>query len=154
MPVQVTFVCLGNICRSPMAEAVFQHLVEQAGLTDKISVDSCGTGGWHAGEPPHPGTRKVLENHAVPYLHQARQISQLDLTGADYLIAMDQDNLQDIRNLGPARGETALLLSYAPQLEIREVPDPYYTNRFEEVYQMVDAGCRGLLAHIRQKEDL
>jgi protein-tyrosine phosphatase len=154
MPVHVVFVCMGNICRSPMAEAVFQHMVRGAGLDSQITVDSCGTGGWHAGEPPHSGTRQVLEKNEIPYQHQARQIGQVDLGQSDYLIAMDGDNLGDIQRMGPTGAEVALLLSYAPELNIREVPDPYYTNRFDEVYQMVDSGCRGLLTHIRQKENL
>jgi protein-tyrosine phosphatase len=145
---------MGNICRSPMAEAVFQHIVQKAGLDTQVTVDSCGTGGWHAGEQPHPGTRRVLEKHNVPFHHQARQIDQSDLGTADYLVAMDADNLADIKRLGATSAEATLLLSYAPDISVREVPDPYYSDRFDEVYDLVDAGCHGLLAHIRQKENL
>jgi len=154
MPVRVVFVCMGNICRSPMAEAVFKKMVEEAGLDGQVSVDSCGTGGWHAGEQPHPGTRAVLDEHAVPYHHQARQITPADLAQADYLVAMDNENLSDIRRMGTTAAELALLMSYAPDATSREVPDPYYSNRFDEVYDLVRAGCRGLLAHIRREENL
>ena len=154
MPVHVIFVCMGNICRSPMAEAVFHKMVQDAGLDAHITVDSCGTGGWHAGEQPHPGTRAVLEQHAVPYHHQARQIVRDDLLRADYLVAMDSDNLSEIRRMGATSAEVALLMSYAPGADAHEVPDPYYSNRFDEVYDLVLAGCTGLLAHIRQEENL
>lgn len=154
MPINVTFVCLGNICRSPMAEAVFRHMVHQAGLESQITVSSSGTGSWHVGERAHPGTQRVLRDHDVPYDHTARRLSSTDLSTSNYLIAMDEENLEGIRRSGETRAEVGLLLSYAPHLGVQEVPDPYYTNRFEEVFRLVEAGCAGLLAHIRQKEGL
>jgi protein-tyrosine phosphatase len=154
MAVKVVFVCLGNICRSPMAEGVFKHLVKEAGLQDKIHVDSCGTGGWHIGEAPHVGTQKVLAKHGVDYQHQARQLHQVDFDEADYLIAMDSDNLRDIMRTGSSGAEVAKLLDFAKGIEEADVPDPYYTGRFDEVYELVLAGSKGLLAHIRQKEGI
>ncbi len=154
MTIKVVFVCLGNICRSPMAEGVFTHLVDEAGLSDHFQIDSCGTSRWHVGEPPHLGTQTVLREHGIQYQHRARRIEPSDLEEADYLIAMDSDNLADIQRMGEVRGELGLLLDYAPELQLHNVPDPYYTERFEEVYQLVEAGCRGLLAHIREKEGL
>lgn len=154
MPVKVVFVCMGNICRSPMAEAVFRHLVDQAGLSDRIMVDSCGTGGWHVGEPPHRGTQQVLAQHGIQYAHQARQLCAADLHDADYLIAMDSENLRGIRRIGHTNAELGLLLDYARGEETVEVPDPYNTGRFDEVYNLVLKGSRGLLAHIRQKHGL
>jgi low molecular weight protein-tyrosine phosphatase len=137
-----------------MAEAILQDMVRQAGLNDHITVDSCGMGAWHVGDSPHRGTRRVLEAHAIPYHHRARQIALDDLSTADYLIALDSDNLAGIQRLGDTAAEVALLLTYAPQLGLIDVPDPYYTDRFDETYELVEAGCRGLLNHIRDKEAL
>jgi protein-tyrosine phosphatase len=145
---------MGNICRSPMAEAVFRHLANEAGLSDQIMVDSCGTGGWHAGEPAHTGTQQVLHKHGIDFDHSARKLTHSDLADADYLIAMDIDNLNGIHRLGEPHGTTALLLSYAPHLNTREVPDPYYDGRFEEVYRLVEAGCKGLLDSLRSEHAL
>lgn len=152
--IQVTFVCLGNICRSPMAEGVFRHLVEQAGLSDRIAVDSCGTGSWHIGERPHQGTRKVLRQHGIDYDGRARQLATADFARADFLIAMDTENLQILRRRASTAAEIGLLLDYADGIHERDVPDPYYSGGFDRVYQLVEAGCRGLLAHIRNKEGI
>ena len=154
MAIHVTFVCLGNICRSPMAEAIFRHMVQQAGLDSQINASSCGTGSWHVGEQAHPGTRHVLRDHGIQCDHIARKLSPHDLSEASYLVAMDNENIEGIRLAGPTRAEVGLLLDYAPHVGIQEVPDPYYTNRFEEVFRLVEAGCAALLAHIREKEGL
>jgi len=154
MAIKVMLGCSGNICRSPMAEGVFRHLVREAGLGDKISADSTGTGGWHVGESPHPGTRRMLERHGIQYHHRARQLTQQDVRSADYLIAMDSSHLAHIRRMRPDGAEVGLLLDYAPEMYVEEVPDPYYDGNFEEVYELVEAGARGLLQHIRQKEGL
>ncbi len=155
-PIRVLFVCMGNICRSPMAEAVFRHQVGQAGLADRFVIDSAGTGGWHAGERPHRGTLAILAERGVdPGPQHARQLTTADFTGFDYLVAMDRENLRDIAAFrGGAGAEVRLLLDYAPGLSVREVPDPYYSGGFEYVYELVEAGCRGLLAHIREREGL
>ena len=87
---------MGNICRSPMAEAVFQHMVDQAGLSDRIDVDSAGTSRWHVGEPPHPGTQDILAKYHIPYDGRARQIVRSDLNDFDYVLAMDRENLSFI----------------------------------------------------------
>ena len=154
MPLRVVFVCLGNICRSPMAEAIFKDMVDNAGLADEIVVDSVGTGNWHVGERPHPGTQEVLRAHSISFDHRARQIQASDLQGADYLIAMDRSNLADIRRLGPTDAEVGLLLDYAEGVDETDVPDPYYSGGFDRVYRLVEAGCRGLLQHIREKEGI
>lgn len=154
MTVKVVFVCMGNICRSPMAEGVFAHLVKQAGLSHMIEVDSCGTGSWHIGESPHRGTQRMLAQAGIDYRHHARQLSHADLQEADYLIAMDSENLRAIQRFGRTDAKVGLLLDYAKGVEASDVPDPYYTDRFEEVYELVEAGCRGLLEHIRRTEGL
>lgn len=137
-----------------MAEGVFRRMVEQAGLSDQIEVDSCGTGAWHVGEAPHFGTQRTLARHGINYTHKARQICPADLAEADYLIAMDSENLASIKRFGSTGAEVRLLLDYAKNVETVDVPDPYYTQRFDEVYDLVVRGCQGLLDHIRQKHNL
>lgn len=155
MTVQVLFVCLGNICRSPMAEAVFQKMVNDAGLSDKIAVDSAGTGSWHVGETAHPGTRRILSQQGIPYDGRARQIQPEDLRDeSTYIIAMDQSNLNDLKRRYGQHPRTYRLLDFAGQDGERDVPDPYYTGNFETVYELVSDGCRGLLATIREQEGL
>ena len=155
--INVLFVCLGNICRSPMAEAVFKHLVEEEGLGDQFHIDSVGTAGYHVGEPAHRGTRRVLADHGINSTSISRQINRRDLETADYIIAMDSSNLSDLQyaSRGLATNDhLALLLDFAPGVSRQDVPDPYYSGNFEETYQLVDAGSRGLLAHIRKEQGL
>ncbi|MBZ0302197.1 MAG: low molecular weight phosphotyrosine protein phosphatase [Anaerolineae bacterium] len=168
--VKVLFVCLGNICRSPMAEAVLHHMIREAGLDDKIQVDSAGTEVWDPGEAAHPGTMQVLKAHHVPYVGRARQFDLSDLDTFDYILAMDRENLTQIMRLvnrgersshdklnrfydAPDRPEIALFLSYANRaglVERTEVSDPYYDGRFNNTYELVMAGCTALLAHLRK----
>ncbi len=156
MPVRVLMVCLGNICRSPMAEAVFQHMVDEAGLSDAITIDSAGTGSWHVGEKAHNGTRNILRKHNIPYDGRARQVTHADFDQFDYLLAMDGSNLSNLQRMQPDDNDAVItrLLDFAPDDGPRDVPDPYYDGRFEEVYQLVTAGAAGLLAHIRAEHDL
>lgn len=153
-PTRVLFVCMGNICRSPMAEAVFRHLVAEAGLAERFVIDSAGTGAWHVGEPPHPGTLAVLARNGVdPGPQRARQLAPPDFAGFDYVVAMDDENLAALRGLPREAGASvSLLLDHAPGAGAREVPDPYYSGGFDHVYGLVLAGCRGLLAQIRARE--
>lgn len=155
-PIRVLFVCMGNICRSPMAEAVFRHQVAEAGLADRFVIDSAGTGGWHVGEPPHHGTLAVLARHGIdPGNQRARQITRADFDRFDYIVAMDEENLADLRRLRrDGRAQISLLLEHTSETPYREVPDPYYTGGFDHVFDLVEAGCRGLLEHIRQREGI
>ena len=159
MSVNVLFVCLGNICRSPMAEAVFQQMVKTAGLEDKIKVDSAGTGSWHEGETAHPGTLRVLRQHGIVYEGRARQVRPQDFTDLNsYIIVMDQSNLDNVRRLHDNHPHVYRLLDFASQATQQsnglDVPDPYYTGNFATVYQLVEESCRNLLAAIRQWEGL
>lgn len=154
--INVLFVCLGNICRSPMAEGVFRQMVKEAGLEHAIAVDSAGTARYHIGETAHSGTLRTLRQHNIPYDGRARQLSTKDFTEFNYILAMDYSNLDDIEAKIP-RGSTAtikLFLDYAPNLPTREVPDPYYDGRFEEVYELVKAAGEGLLKAIRSEHNL
>ncbi len=172
--IRVLFVCAGNICRSPMADAVFQHLVREAGLAHQFKIDSAGTGSWNVGEKSHSGTLSILRKHNIPYDGRARQLDYDDLNNFDYILAMDRENLSHILRLvnrgersaqdkmerfyGSAnRPEVTLFLSYANQagtVNISEVPDPYYDGRYEVVYDLVTAGCAALLNAIRQKHEI
>jgi protein-tyrosine phosphatase len=156
--IRVLFVCTGNICRSPMAEAVFAHLVDQAGLADRFEIASAGTADWHAGESPHPGTLDVLRRHNIPAIvsKRAQTVDPGTLARTDYVIALDDGHLRDLRAdyRDETDGKVSRLLDYALETGTREVPDPYYTGRYEEVYNLVAAGANGLLKHIREERGL
>lgn len=148
--ISVLFVCLGNICRSPMAEAVMRSKISQRGLSDKISVDSAGTGDWHIGKTPHEGTRKILDDFRISYEGMiARQVESRDFSHFDYIVAMDDSNLSNLRKVpGGEEAEIVKLMDLLPNEKLREVPDPYFTGNFEEVYRLIDTGCDELLDRI------
>lgn len=151
-PVRVMFVCTGNICRSPMAEAVFQHLVKEAGLEQHFEIASSGTDGWHVGERPHRGTQAVLRAHNVD-LHpdkRAQRITGSDMQSYDYVLAMDSLNVSSLSRYGTV----PRLLEFAPPGSPQDVPDPYYDDNFEYVYNLIEASCRTLLQYIREQEGL
>ncbi len=147
MTTRVLFVCLGNICRSPTAEGVFTRIA--AG--QDIEVDSAGTASWHIGNPPD--SRAIAEAARKGYdlsPLRARQVNQNDFNVFDYIIAMDNSNLSNLERLAPKqpRARLALLLDYAPDLPVREVPDPYFEDNFPEVLDMIEQASHGLLREI------
>ena len=142
---KVLFVCLGNICRSPMAEAVFRKMVEDENLSDKIFIDSAATSSWEHGNPIHSGTQTKLKEQKIAFdLHKGSQkISSEDFYEFDKIIAMDESNLENLRKMAPegTRQKIAMLLEQG-------VPDPWFTGDFQETYQLVKMGCQRLLDEI------
>ncbi len=156
-PFRVLFVCLGNICRSPTAEGVMRALVAQAGLEDDFFIDSAGTGGWHVGSAPDRRATAAARARGLELEGQARQVGAEDFLEFDLLLAMDSVNASELRRLaaGPdERGKVRLLREFDPAAVAAgdlDVPDPYYgaEGGFDEVFELVQAACRGLLEQVR-----
>ena len=148
--IKVLFVCLGNICRSPMAEGIMRHLVAERGLSDQIALDSAGTSRYHIGEQPHPKTLHVLREHGIALQHAARQFIRADAQQFDLLVAMDMDNWSEMQAvLRGSEYKTHFLLDFIPDgPRGRSVPDPWYTGDYTGVYVMLDQACRGLIEHV------
>ena len=145
----VLFVCLGNICRSPLAEGVFRATVENAGLSDRFLIDSAGTGAWHAGDPPDPRSIEVAARHGIDLTAQrARQVTDRDFTQFDFILAMDSNNLSTLKSRTRKDHPGLRLFLNSPPTD---VPDPYYggDDGFERVYQMIDVGSRSLLTALK-----
>jgi protein-tyrosine phosphatase len=150
----VLFVCLGNICRSPTAHGVFAAMVERTGAGAQIRVDSAGTAAWHAGKAPDPRTTATARRRGVDLSAlRARQVTGADFESFDMILAMDSANLAALQALQPATypGHLGLLLDFAPAVGLRDVPDPYYGDGdgFERVYDLVEVACAGLLKHLQ-----
>jgi protein-tyrosine phosphatase len=154
---RVLFVCLGNICRSPTAEGVMRRLVREAGLENRIEIDSAGTGGWHVGAPPDERATAAARGRGITLNGAARTVAATDFDEWDLLVAMDRDNERELLHRAPdeeARAKVRLLRSFDAESVARgelEVPDPYYGGErgFDEVLDIVDAGCRALLDELR-----
>jgi len=138
-PIGVMFVCLGNICRSPLAHALFVHKARERGLADRFDVDSAGTAAYHTGKPPDPRTRAVLAKHGVKSVGAARQASPADFDRFDHILAMDRQNLRNLRAIAPSGLASRIRLALEPTSG-GEVPDPYYggVDGFGQVYAMLD----------------
>ena len=152
---KVLFVCFGNICRSPTAEGVFRHLLAQEAPELRVEVDSAGTAGYHIGHPPDLRSQRAAHARGIDLSGlRARQVTTEDFLRFDLILAMDQDNLEELEAMRPAesRAKVRLFLEYAPELGRTEVPDPYYGNArgFEEVLNLSEAASRGLIAALQK----
>jgi protein-tyrosine phosphatase len=151
---KILLVCLGNICRSPMAEGILRHMIRERGL-DWLT-DSAGTGHYHVGEQPDRRAMKAMKGHGIDISDlRARQLRATDLEAFDLLLAMDADNLRNIRQLAPSMALAAkarLIMDHAPAHPLREVPDPYFggDEGFEAVYHMLTTACVNLIDDVKR----
>lgn len=162
--IKILFVCLGNICRSPTAEGIFRHKLNQAGFRDgyleNIFVDSAGTGDWHVGGKPDRRARQTARKYGVDLDDlRGRQLTRQDFSDFDYILAMDRDNIHDMKALCPRnqQDKIRLLMDYAEDCPgISEIPDPYSggMDGFDRVYGIIEQGCDGFLKHILARHDL
>jgi len=157
--VSVLFVCMGNICRSPTAHGVFLDLVDKEGLSELITVDSAGTHAYHVQEPPdHRSQAAALKRDVDLSTLRARKAIEDDFYSFDYVLAMDESNYGDLSSIAPSehRDKLKLFLDYAPQLGVKEVPDPYYggKNGFEKVLDLIEVASQGLLDDLKKRHKL
>lgn len=153
--IKVLFVCMGNICRSPTAHGVFEHMVNAAELAREIEIDSAGTHAYHVGEPPDRRAQQTARHRGIRLDHlRARRVEASDFEYFDYILAMDEDNLAILRAECPKQYQPKLklFLEFASQRSETEVPDPYYggPSGFDFVFDLVDEASTGLLEHIRR----
>lgn len=151
-PVRVLFVCLGNICRSPLAEGVLREAANRKGLAWALEVDSAGTGAWHIGDPPDRRSIEAARRHGIDISAlRGRQVAAADFNDFDLILAMDENNVRALKRLAPEGTveKVHLFLDYASG-DDRDVPDPYYegAEAFEALYQMLEAGCSSLLERL------
>jgi protein-tyrosine phosphatase len=158
--VRICFVCLGNICRSPTAEAVMKHLVGEAALGRAIHIESAGTGDWHVGEPRDRRSQATAAARGVPLSGRAQHFTAADFQRFDYVVAMDGSNLEDLTKMAPStaeRGKLSLLRTFDDQSPAgASVPDPYYggARGFEDVFEICHAACTGFLTWLRREHGL
>lgn len=157
--VKVLFVCMGNICRSPTAQGVFEALLSREGLLGHIQVDSAGTHAYHVGEPPDPRAQQAASRRGVDLsVQRARKVRPEDFLEFDYVLAMDRRNYEDLKEICHPDYEERLrlFLEFAPQVEVPDVPDPYYggVQGFERVLDLIEQAADGLLAELRSRHRL
>lgn len=154
---RILFICMGNICRSPSAEAVFRHLALTEAPELQLEIDSAGTHGYHLGHPPDVRAQRAAQRRGIDMSTlRARKLTAEDFTRFDLILAMDEQNRADALRIAPRsqRERLRLLLEFAPQLDYREVPDPYYGDEigFELVLDLVTSASRGVLTHVRERQ--
>jgi protein-tyrosine phosphatase len=150
---KLLFVCLGNICRSPAAENIMDHLADRAGVSSQIQCDSAGTANYHTGNPPDRRMQAAATNRQIPMIGSARQFTKADFTAFDLILAMDRENYQNILSLDPHgqyRHKVKLMCDFATQHPDKEVPDPYYggADGFDYVIDLLTDACSGLLSQL------
>lgn len=153
--IKILFVCHGNICRSPMSESIFTHMVKERGLANQFQIDSAATSTEEIGNPPHRGTVRKLKEMGIPLVpHRARQITWKDYKHFDYIIGMDTWNIRNLNRMlkGDPEGKVYKLLSFSGSG--RDIADPWYTGNFDETYSDVVEGCEGLLDYLKEKGKL
>ncbi len=154
--VRVLFVCLGNICRSPTAEGVFRALVKSEGLIERIEIDSAGTHAYHVGEGPDPRAQSTAARRGIDLSQlRGRRATKKDIEKFDYVLAMDEDNYNNLMRIAPGQFQSRvrLLMDFAPERAEDEVPDPYFGGEggFDRVLDMIEDAANGLLADIRRQ---
>ncbi|MGE6415217.1 low molecular weight protein-tyrosine-phosphatase [Planococcus kocurii] len=153
--IRVLLVCLGNICRSPMAEAVLREQLNRAGMSNYVEVDSAGTGNWHIGQDPHPGTLKILKDHSISATGlKGRQLQPDDFAAFDYILGMDQHNIMDIRLILGQSTHPKICRFLDLTDQAKDVPDPYFTGDFEETYELVSKGSAALIGKIKREHNV
>ncbi|RCW62999.1 low molecular weight protein-tyrosine-phosphatase [Saliterribacillus persicus] len=153
--IKVLFVCLGNICRSPMAEAIFRQIVKEKREEQNFEIDSAGMGNWHVGKPPHQGTRDILDRYEISYQGQeARQIQEADWDQYDYIVAMDEQNMQDLEAFRHLNQQVVVkrLMDFVDNPKEQNVPDPYFTKNFDYTYELVKEGCEKLYHFLKNEK--
>lgn len=155
-PFKIVFVCLGNICRSPTAEGIFQHLVNERGLQSYFYIDSAGTSAYHIGEPANSKSRQTAKERGIELKSRARRFENEDLGEFDMIVAMDHENLENIKALdksGTFEEKIVMLREYDPSPDDGEVPDPYYggMDGFQNVFDIVKRSCENLLDELQEK---
>lgn len=157
MQQHILFVCLGNICRSPLAKAIFNHQISEKGLGEKYVADACGTSNYHVGDRPDPRTIRNARQHSIEIDHIGRQISVQDFSNFDLILTMDRSNLQYVNDLSAKsqnlKADIKMIRAYDPEsLGLQDVPDPWYGNEqgFEEVFQMILRSCEELIQQLEK----
>ena len=147
----IIFICMGNICRSPMAEGIFLHKIREHGIRDEFTVDSAGTGGWHSGDAPDHRSSRTARARGIMLLSRARKVTPRDFDAFDLLICMDDENAMNLERMGCPPEKIRRLMEYHPESEYREVPDPYYGGEdgFELMYELIDQAIDRLLERLR-----
>lgn len=154
--IKVLFVCLGNICRSPLAEGIFKKLVEERGMQNKFQFDSAGTAAYHTGSPPDPRSCEIAEQHNIVLDHTARKISDRDFQTFDYILAMDASNYQHIKaqmeRHAKVKSQLFKMREFDNNHSGRDVPDPYYggLKGFEQVYDMLEEACGNFIDYLAE----